>query len=253
MAMKQRFGQYLREQHPRLWKAACVMRHGDLPAPAAEGPGGKAAAETAPRVSQATFLPALKMSPDYVLDVGVATGSPDLYKAFPASRLVLIDPQRGFETRLKYRPENPIIINKAIGAAEGEMVLHARLGHSSLHERTELTAKGETRDYKVEITTLDSVIDTLPPATSVGIKLDIEGHELEAIKGLERHLGRVQFIACEVSVMNRFVDGYTFADVVGLLDKKGFRLYAILNSPHPQRPLRFLDCLFLHRDAPQFG
>ena len=104
----------------------------------------------------------------------------------------------------------------------------------------------------MEVTTLDRLIDALEPAGRIGIKLDTEGHELEALKGLTRHLDRIDFIACEVSVLDRFAGGYRFAELIARLDAMGFRFYAIMSTPHPEQPLRYYDCLFLPADAPEF-
>ncbi|WP_172327110.1 FkbM family methyltransferase [Mangrovicoccus sp. HB161399] len=208
-----------------------------------------------PKVTMRSMLSGLGMAPDAVLDIGVARGTPQLYDAFPDAAFLLVDPRPGFAERLAFRPERFAALTAAVGAEAGRMRLEDRGGHSSLNRRIDRGDAPPVASYDVDVVTLDGMIASLglAPEATVGIKLDTEGHELDAIRGLTRDLERIAFIACEVSVLDRFVGGYTFAELVALLDQKGFRFYAVMSTPRPRRPLRFLDCLFLRHDDPRFA
>ena len=104
---------------------------------------------------------------------------------------------------------------------------------------------------KEPIDPLDLIIDEHAPTGRLGLKIDVEGFELEVFRGLTRHLDRIDFIMSEVSVRDRFVDGYNLSDLVAELREKGFRFFNILN---PSKPIaNFYDCLFLAKDDPLFG
>lgn len=97
---------------------------------------------------------------------------------------------------------------------------------------------------------LDNVLDQHPEGR-VGIKIDTEGYELEVMKGLERHISRIDFVLTEASIKNRFIDSYSFADLIGHMASKDLRFYNIANPSRPQAP-SFYDCIFLQKNDTLF-
>lgn len=189
--------------------------------------------------------------PATIIDVGVRHGTPPLYRAFPNAHYVLVEPQRGAEATLKFPPASYVMVNKGAGSAPGTLTFAEMGGHSGFADRVPGSNVVTQETYEVEVTTLDLIIDEHAPSGRFGLKVDVEGFELEVFRGLTRHLDRIDFIMCEVSVRDRFVDGYTFSDLVAELREKGFRFFNILN---PSRPIaNFYDCLFLAAGDPLFG
>jgi FkbM family methyltransferase len=210
-----------------------------MPAPAAvPGPPLRS-----PSLFQAPYLAELGLMADIIIDAGVRTGTPQLYRAFPERLFVLVDPQRGGEALLDLRPDHYRFVNKALGARQGHALLSDEGAKSSLCERTPLTSSGAAASYEVEVTTLDDLLDDLPAAGQVGLKLDTEGYEIEIMAGLDRHLDRVEFVICEASIRKRFINGYHFSDLVALMRDKGLFFYNVLSRP--QRHPLFYDVLFL--------
>ncbi len=205
-----------------------------------------------PKVTVDMMLGHLKIPCDVILDIGVSSGTPDLYAAYPDANYLLIDPLVGPDEPLLHAPKHYARVAKAVGAAPGRQTIFASGGHSSFHRRAALTQSGTPDAVEVEVTTLDALIDGLPPTTRVGVKVDTEGHEIAVLDGLDAARDRVAFLICEVSVLNRFEDGYSFADLIAAMDAKGFRMLTILTYQPPRMPLLFYDCLFLPKDAPEF-
>lgn len=198
-----------------------------------------------------TALRRLKKSPDFIVDVGVRAGTPPLYNAFPESHFLLVDPQQGGEQELQSRPKHYDFFQLALGALPGKMTLNAQGAHSSLLNRTPRTKKEGGVSRSVEIVRFEDLIEPLGSNATFGVKLDTEGFELEIIKGFGSAVSRIEFLICEVSIRNRFVNGYIFSDLMSVLNKKGFRFYNFLNIPKP-KPKRFYDCLFLQSGDPLF-
>ena len=196
----------------------------------------------------AAYLRSLGLTARTILDVGVGHGTKPLYEAFADRRFVLIDPRRGGKSLLRAWPRDYVFFNAALGRTPGTAQLSDGGAKSSLLERTVLTSDGPTSRYTVEITTLDAVLDQFEEPGLVGIKLDIEGYELEAIEGLVRHAGRVEWVLCEASICKRFIAGYAFGELVTAMQARGLVFFNVLGPIH-RKPL-FYDVLFLKEGHP---
>lgn len=105
---------------------------------------------------------------------------------------------------------------------------------------------------RAHMTTLDALVERegLPPPDL--IKLDLQGYELEAMKGAKRSLASAQALLLEVSFL-RLQAGTPIAhEVIGFAHEHGFVIYDIPELWH--RPLDGAlaqgDVLFLREDHP---
>lgn len=137
-----------------------------------------------------------------------------------------------------------------MGAQAGSVLLNEQGGKSTVLTRTPLTAGRIETTYEIELDVLDNVLDAYPHG-GIGLKIDTEGYEMEVMKGVTRHLSRIEFVLAEVSVKNRFENSYSFAEFVSFMDTKGLRFYNIANPSSPKAP-NYFDCVFLRRDDPMF-
>jgi hypothetical protein len=139
-----------------------------------------------------------------------------------------------------------------MGAAPGTLILHEQGPMSTLLNRTSLTAKPVLREYEVPVRILDSVVAGIEPDQKIEVKLDTEGYESEIVRGMTESAQRLDFLICEISVMNRFEGSYDFSELVAELSVLGLRFYNFLNIPRA-RPRKCYDCMFLQRDDPFFS
>jgi FkbM family methyltransferase len=199
--------------------------------------------------SPGIVLNLLRPQVDEVLDIGVRKGTPFLYNSFPDATFFLIDPQEGGEADLRIRPKTFRFLNVAVGREAGKLTIHEHEegAKSSLLERTSLTQGQIRKSYTVPVQTIDEIIRNNCKSDRIGIKLDTEGYELEAILGFNATCERVRFLIAEVSVKDRFVNGYTFGELIAALMQRGFRFYNILNPARRKAPL-FYDCIFFRHD-----
>jgi FkbM family methyltransferase len=197
------------------------------------------------------------LAPATLIDVGVGRGTPALYEAFPDARLILVEPLAEFEPDLERilaaRPGRAILT--AVGSAEGRRTIRVESGNrlkSSLFERTPLTATGMVgEEREIPVTTLDQLLNENEFPAPIGLKIDTEGFELEVIEGASRLLERTLFVIAEVSVAARFEGGYTFADLVGALQQRGFAAVDLLEVSRSRRSpgARYVDVLFVREDS----
>jgi FkbM family methyltransferase len=193
-------------------------------------------------------------SPATMIDVGAAEGTPPLYEAFPAAHHVLIDPLEEYREALEELSARVggEYHRVAVGAEEGELVIHVRARHlqaSSMRHDPEARQKQEPRTIRV--TTLDALRDEHAWQPPFGLKIDTEGYEDEVLKGATRLLADTQFVVAEVRVKPLFDGGYTFAELIGLLDRHGFRLCDVMTSPKApgEDETLYMDAVF-RRDGP---
>lgn len=109
-------------------------------------------------------------------------------------------------------------------------------------------------DVTAPATTLDALLaDRVQPADRALLKLDIEGHEIEALRGATGLLDRVEVIVSEVRFFDVNGSGRpVFADVMAFLDARGFALFdfASLSSRLRDQRLWLGDAVFVSRRSP---
>ena len=189
------------------------------------------------------------LSPATLIDAGVAGGTLVLYDAFPQAYLVLIEPVREFSEGISKLLESRDgeHVEAAIGAVSGSAVLHVDPevpGVSSVLRRAG-GAPRSTEERTVTVTTLDELWRRREWAPPFGLKLDVEGYEHEAVEGAAELLGETQFVIAEVSVLERYDGGHTFAGFVLQMDSYGFALCDILDGARQaNRELGYVDAMF---------
>jgi FkbM family methyltransferase len=196
----------------------------------------------------AEFLTKLRFQAETIIDVGVHSGTPELYKTFPTKQLVLFDPQADVEAKVRKRFHKQAIdfYNVALGAEPGELTLHMTGGGSGLLEKHGGGYESDARyagSVKVQVARLDDVLAGRNYPKPYGLKIDTEGFELNVLRGAMETLKNTEFVIAEVSVRPRFKGSYTFSEIVKFLADNGLHFLAILNDrPGVQS---FYDCLFV--------
>lgn len=196
----------------------------------------------------ALALSIVETSGGCVIDAGANKG--DWSRHFmnaqpPFSKLIMIEPQTIHWAALKQlcvNDDRVAVEHVAIGAMMGSMPLYADTpgsGWASLYLRdlTHIDA-AMTQQEVVTITTLDAIAKQHEIDQIAFLKLDLEGHEFEALKGAKDLLDRrairaisFEFGGCNIDSRVFIKDFWSF-----LVSHYGFTLYRLL----PKRRLRRL-------------
>lgn len=106
------------------------------------------------------------------------------------------------------------VVENALSARQNEVVVASMPAGSYGQASISDAGKGET--FEVRTTTLDALLDETPSVRLM--KMDIEGAELEALKGGAGVLDRVE------SIIFEHVHAKDFPEIRGLLSSHGFRI-----------------------------
>ena len=185
-----------------------------------------------------------------LIDIGVFQGTPELYAAFPQAQLLLVDASPFswpvIDQILSVRPGHGA--KMAVGSAGGELDFYSYTdapGVSSFLLREEHT-EFRREVIKIPIKTLDEIVAASGLAGPYGLKIDIEGFELEALRGATETLKSTEFVLFESQIESIDPKPYSQAEIFAFLEAAGFELCDIVGVAydHASRSTKQADLMF---------
>ncbi len=181
----------------------------------------------------------LGFQPKTVIDVGVASGTPELYSPFPDSYFLLIEPLKDFESDLvsilkRYKGS---YVLAAAGSSSGRATFNVHQNHlegSSLN-RESMGTEADGHEVTVPIVRIDDIIKDKQLTGPYLIKVDVQGAELVVLEGAQQALLEAEVVVLEVSLFEFMKGAPQFYEVVSYMKNRGFVAYDIV--PEWNRPL----------------
>lgn len=173
---------------------------------------------------------------DNFIDIGVGQGTPLLWKKYKNKKIICIDPLDYSENivRKMLKKRNYSFYKYAVGAKEEIKILNVEknLGRSTLLKVTKKNFEGKPKSkIKVPVKTLDSIMKKSKVKGSLGIKIDVEGYELEILKGAKKTLKKTHFVIVEARHNHKtFHKQYKLSELMILMTKNNFVLTKILTA-----------------------
>jgi FkbM family methyltransferase len=188
----------------------------------------------------------LGFSPELVIDIGAHSGhwTELALPTFPKSRFVMLEAQTQREADLKRvcdrDPSRITYQLSLLGETRAEAVpFHVMGTGSSLYP--EQTSFARTTII-LEMTTLDTVLQR--ETGSVFVKLDVQGAELDILRGARETLKRTDAILLEASLVEYNRGAPRIAEVIDTMRKWGFNLFDICDLARIGPILAQVDLLF---------
>jgi len=176
---------------------------------------------------------------DTLIDIGVGdNGTEWLYPCFKSAELILIDPideAKDYANKLS-KKRKVTFIQTALGREdniEKNMNIQKELGMSSFLEFGQIIEhKSSIKSVKkFKIQKLDTILKDTQKLGRIGIKIDVEGFELDVILGATETLKNTKFVIAEVRHNHESLKGvYKLHEFMNSMSKNNFTLTKILTA-----------------------
>jgi FkbM family methyltransferase len=186
---------------------------------------------------------------EQVIDIGVAEGTPELYKTFTGKQFLLIEANLAYKKNLEALSATlPAKVEMVFCGEKAGTVPFRMMGResSALIEMYGGARKEKMVDVPVE--PLDSILERAGFFGSSLIKIDVEGAEMSVLKGAARALQKAQAVILEVSLGRRYEGGTTADELVCYMKERGFFLFNILGGTVEHDRLIMADFVFVRSD-----
>ncbi len=187
--------------------------------------------------------------PKYILDVGANKGdwTQQTKEDFPGAQIFMIEGDSQHVHELK--PLGPFEI-ALVSEMEKNVTFYARkdggTGNTLFKENSEVSQDRITRTAY----TIDSIVKKNKFGPVDFLKLDIQGSEVNGLRGATETLKTVDIIKTETSVMNFNQGAPTFAEMIAFMDSIGFAFYQLLENIHDGKGVLIqLDGLFVRKTS----
>ena len=186
-----------------------------------------------------------------IVDVGILYSTPELITAFPNQKHVLIEPVEVFNDTIvaNYSGLDYELLNVAMSSEKGRLNLELRnhLPNSPHGAKYNVTASNlifdgdlkENKNYvEVETDTLDNICQSYEGPFLV--KIDVDGAELEILKGADSCLDDVYWFVVEVWLSR-------IGEITRILNEKNFQLWDIVDLAYMRGQLSQVDLVFVNK------
>lgn len=182
-------------------------------------------------------LRAAGLRPQTIFDVGAADGTPALQSAFPEVPQVLIEPLEEFHAALATlasQQPNIRVIPAAAGSTAGNMIINVR--KSGLYGTSMFDEPGvESTARTVPVVTLDDLVAEHGLAGPFLVKIDVEGAELDVLRGAASALAATEAVIMETSLIQHRTGVPLLDETLRFMSEHGFAVYDLVGFEY--RPL----------------
>jgi len=195
-------------------------------------------------------------SPKTIIDVGAYTGdwTSTVINIFPDAKFILFEAQPDKKPHLEnIKNQYPDKVNyhiSLLGSEEKESVPYFLMetGSSVMEENTDFSREL----IQLPMHTLDKLIKLETPKQPCFLKRDVQGYEIEILKGAQTLLSNVDIVLLEVSILEYNKGAPLIADILNFMNDAGFSTFDIteLKRTPGEHILFQADLFFCRHDHP---
>lgn len=190
-----------------------------------------------------------------VIDIGVAHGTPELWEAFPSSKysylLIEANPAYAQTVEKQGADMNAVVEKVFCGDHDGLESFITDVtydpGKASKYSRK---MGGEETRTEIPCNTLDTILARHKlPATYI-IKIDVEGAELDVLRGAQGALKNTEAVILETPVILRKSGASSFGEIVAYMHQQGFVVFDIaeMSYHHKNGFLNLANAIFVKKN-----
>lgn len=194
-----------------------------------------------------------KFYPKSVIDIGAYEGiwTLDFLEVFPNATVFMVEAQNNKADILKKIANTHSNIDYAIALLSSqEGVPKLFLENETASEVIKVARDGE-KIHTILSETLDTLLDIRGIESPDFLKLDVQGHELEVLKGATKALNHAEVCLLEVLLIDLGSKTPLLAEVISFMDEKNFQAYDIsqfMRRPYDKALLQ-IDLIFVKKDS----
>ena len=200
-------------------------------------------------------LKKLGFKPDYVIDVGVAFGTDDFYKAFSGSKFLLVEPNPNCSqslNRIEKQLKHCEIYKVAAGDRDGKLMfnVHSDVSGSSVLKQLEGEEELDGLSIEVPVNRIDTIANYCEG--TILLKLDTQGYEIKALDGSINILEKVEMIIVECSFFKFMQDAPEIGDIFKWMHEHNYKCYEFLEGHYRllDNALAQVDLVFIKDNSP---
>jgi FkbM family methyltransferase len=191
-----------------------------------------------------------------VFDVGSNVGKKarQYYKLFPEATIYCFEPvPRTFDTLQAWasRQDGRVhAFNLAIGSARGFATMHANQTHSGGSSLVGRRSAGESYlEIPVRMETLDALAGRLEVRDQIFVKIDVEGFDMEVVKGGQELLRRARAVIIEIAIPDSPDGRPGFRDFIDTMHALGYMYRGNLAHGFVNGVAHLADAVFIRPAA----
>nr|WKN36970.1 FkbM family methyltransferase [Tunicatimonas sp. TK19036] len=201
-----------------------------------------------------TILKELGFHPPFIVDVGAYAGewTKKVLDIYPNATYLMVEAQPSKKNNLEkiaQQYDNVHLEIALLGETEKENIrfFEMETGSSIYEEKTEF----KRREIHLNMCMLDSIVSKYEVDRDCFLKLDVQGAEIDVLKGAQSFLSSTEFIMLEASTLNYNEQAPLFAEVIQFLYEKGFILFDICDERRMSNHILFqIDLIFVRGSSP---